>query len=250
MQGDHYAGLVADWYDDWLSARTDDIDFYTGFFDRFPGTILELACGTGRILLPIAKGGVNIHGLDGSEDMLKVLASKATREGLRSIPVHHQPMESFSIGTRFDAIFVTGGSFQLLTETAAATGCLTCAREHLKDDGFFLADIFVPWDAISARKSDAYQVTRDATRPNGERSIVLERFTVNLEMQIKQGTYRYEFYDNKRLGSCITEDLAVRWYWKDEFREILRETGFTKVDLLTDSPLYKEARAFVFKASR
>jgi len=250
MQGDHYVGPVADWYDDWLSARTDDIDFYAGFFDRFPGAILELACGTGRILLPIARGGVKIHGLDGSEDMLKVLASKASREGLRSIPVHHQPMQSFSINTRFDAIFVTSGSFQLLTEPGAAIGCLTCIQEHLKDDGFFLADIFVPWDAISARETDAYQVTRDTTRPNGERSIVLERFTVDLEMQIKQGTYRYEFYDSKRLVSCITDDLAIRWYWKDEFRELLREAGFTKVDVLTDSPLHKEGHSFVFKASR
>jgi SAM-dependent methyltransferase len=250
MQGDHYVGPVAEWYDDWLSARTDDVDFYTGFFRGFPGTTLELACGTGRILLPIAREGVDIQGLDSSEDMLKVLASKASRQGLRRIPLHHQPMESFSISTRFDSIFATSGSFQLLTQPGAAMGCLTCIRKHLNDHGFFITDIFVPWDSISARETDVYRVTRDTTRPNGERSIVLERFTVDLETQIKRGTYRYEFYDSKRLVSCITDDLAIRWYWKDEFRGVLREAGFTHVDVLADSPLYEEGHSFVFKAAK
>jgi SAM-dependent methyltransferase len=236
-------------HDDWLSARTDDVGFYTGFFHGFPGTILELACGTGRILLPIAKAGVDIHGLDGSEDMLRLLRSKALREGLTRIQVYHQPMESFSLGTRFDAIFVTSGSFQLLTLPTDVVSSLACIRQHLTDSGFFLADIFVPWDAIRAGETAAYQVIRDTARPNGERSIVLERFTVDLEKQIKRGTYRYEFYDSNRLVSCITDDLAIRWYWKEEFRELLREAGFTQVQLLTDSPLYEEGTSFVVKAS-
>jgi SAM-dependent methyltransferase len=250
VQGDHYVGSVADWYDDWLSARGDDVDFYSGYFAGFPGTVLELACGTGRILIPIAQAGVQIHGLDASEDMLRVLKAKATEHGLSGIQLYHQPMEAFSIAMRFDAIFVASGSFQLLTAPGDATSSLKCIREHLKDGGTFIVDIFIPWDAITQRESNAYRVTRDTVRPNGDRSVVLERFATDLVKQLKLGTYRYEFYSDKHLVSCITDDLAIRWYWKDEFLRLLSDAGFTKVQVLTDSALYEEGHSFVFTSTK
>ena len=250
MQGDHYVGSVADWYDDWLSARRDDVDFYSSYFAGFPGTVLELACGTGRILLPISRAGVEIHGLDGSEDMLRVLRAKATQNGQPGIQVYHQPMEAFSIGMAFNAIFVASGSFQLLTAPEDAMRSLKCIREHLKDGGCFVADIFIPWDAITERESSAYHVTRDTVRPNGERSLVLERFTTDLVRQLKLGTYRYEFYSDKHLVSCVTDDLVIRWYWKDEFLRLLVDAGFSTVQVLTESPLYEEGHSFVFKATK
>jgi SAM-dependent methyltransferase len=250
LQADHYVGPVADWYDDWLSARQDDVDFYSGHFVGFPGTVLELACGTGRILLPIARAGVEIHGLDGSEDMLRVLQANATKHGLPSIKVYHQPMEAFSIPMEFDAIFVAGGSFQLLTEPGDAISSLKCIHQHLKDGGSFIADIFIPWDAITERESSTYRVTRDTVRPNGDRSAVLERFTTDFVRQLKLGTYRYEFYSENHLVSCVTDDLAIRWYWKDEFLRLLGDAGFANVQMLTDSALYEEGHSFVFNATK
>jgi SAM-dependent methyltransferase len=250
MQGNHYEASIAEWYDDWLSARRDDVDFYSNYFSGFSGTVLELACGTGRLLLPIAKRGVMIHGLDVSEDMLRILEAKASQQGLTGIQVYPQPMEDFSIGMKFDAIFVASGSFQLLTTVADAMHSLTCIREHLKDDGCFIVDIFIPWGEIIERESGAYRVTRDVVRPNGERSVVLERFTTDLVRQLKLGTYRYEFYTDKRLVSCIMDDLAIRWYWKDEFLKLLGDAGFTKVEALTQAPIYEEGHSFVFKASK
>ncbi len=250
MQGNHYHGSIAEWYDDWLRDRRDDVDFYLDYFSGFRGTVLEVACGTGRILLPISRSGVTISGLDGSEDMLRILEQKASQQGLSGIQVNHQPMEDFFIGMKFDAIFVASGSFQLLTTIADATHALTCIREHLKDYGFFIVDIFVPWNEIIERESSSFQVTRDVFRSNGERSVVLERFTIDLAKQLKLGSYRYEFYKDRRLVSCIIDDLAIRWYWKDEFLKLLSDAGFTEPQVLTESSLYKEGYSFVSKASR
>jgi len=248
MQGDHYMGLVADWYDDWLSARHDDVDFYSSYLDGFQGTALELACGTGRILLPIARAGVEIHGLDGSEDMLRILKAKAKAEGVPDILVYRQPMELFDIGRRFDIIFVASGSFQLLTDPDDIMSSLSCIYRHLEDGGSFVTDVFVPWDEIAQREASVYRVTRDSSRPNGDRSVVHERFSIDIEKQVKLGTYRYEFYSDKRLVSCIINDLNIRWFWKDEFVRLLTDAGFGSIQLLTDSPMYDEGSSFVFKA--
>jgi SAM-dependent methyltransferase len=250
VRDQHYKGLIAEWYDDWLKERTDDRDYYSGFFSGFDGRVLELACGTGRLLIPIAASGVAIHGLDSSEDMLEVLERKASSLNIKGIQLYNQLMEDFSLPTEYDAIFVASGSFQLLTSSESAINSLKCIRNHLSDDGFCLTDIFVPWHDIIVQKRDSYHVTRDVVRPDGKRSIVLERFEIDIPGQIKRGTYRYEFYDQKHLTDCITDDLSIRWYWKDEFLRLLSSAGFSRIDVLTQSPLYNEGYSFVFKASK
>jgi SAM-dependent methyltransferase len=250
MQGYHYRGLIAEWYDDWLKERTDDRDYYSGFFRGFGGRVLELACGTGRLLVPIAESGVRVDGLDSSEDMLAVLERKAAELGVENVGLHNQSMEEFALSAEYDAIFVASGSFQLLTSPESALNSLKCIRGHLAETGFFLVDIFVPWDDIIEQKCDNYRVTRDVTRADGKRSIVLERFEIDIPRQMKRGTYRYEFYDQKRLVECITDELAVRWYWKDEYLSFLRKAGFSSVEILAQSPLYREGYSFVFEASK
>jgi SAM-dependent methyltransferase len=250
MQNQHYTKLIAEWYDDWLKDLTRDRDYYSEFFSGFEGQVLELACGTGRLLIPIAESGVTIHGLDSSQDMLEVLQRKATSLNIKGIELHNQLMENFSLPTKYDAIFIASGSFQLLTSSESAFNSLECVRDHLSDNGFFLADIFVPWESIFVQKRNDYHVTRDVVRPDGKRSIVLERFEIDIPKQVKRGAYRYEFYDQNRLTDCITNDLSIRWYWKDEFLGLLNRTGFSKVDVLTQSSLYDEGYSFVFKASK
>ena len=247
--GEHYTRLIADWYDDWLKELARDIDYYSEFFNGFNGKILELACGTGRLLLPIAESGATIHGLDSSQDMLDVLQGKAANLNLKDIELHNQLMENFSLPTKYDAIFVASGSFQLLTSTESALNSLECVRDHLSDNGFILVDIFVPWDSIVVQKRTDYHVTRDVVRPDGKRSIVHERFEIDIPKQVKRGTYRYEFYDQERLTDCITDDLSIRWYWKDEFLVLLKKAGFSRIDVLTQSPLYSDGYSFVYKAS-
>lgn len=248
MHDQHYKGLIAEWYDDWLRERRDDIDYYTSAFAGFRGQVLELACGTGRLLLPIAGSGVAIHGLDSSEDMLEILHRKAAELSIKGVETYDQLMEHFSIPTEYDAIFIASGSFQLLTSTESSLNCLKCVRSHLSSGGFFHTDVFVPWDDIMKGESGRYHVTRDVLRPDGKRSIVFERFEIDIPKQIKSGTYRYEFYDQKRLTDCLTDDLSIRWYWRDEFLSLLGEAGFSRVEVLTQSALYSEGHSFVFRA--
>ncbi len=248
MGGQHYKRLIAEWYNDWLKDLTRDKDYYSEFFNGFNGKVLELACGTGRLLIPIAESGVKIHGLDSSQDMLDILQRKVTNQNIKGIELHNQLMENFSLPTKYNAIFVASGSFQLLTSSDSVLNSLGCVRAHLSDNGFLLADLFVPWDSIIAQKRNDYHVTRDVVRPNGKRSIVLERFEIDIPNQIKRGAYRYEFYDQERLTDCITDDLSIRWYWKDEFLVLLDKAGFSRIEVLTQSPLYADGYSFVFKA--
>src|SRR5947209_9726845 len=76
------------------------LDFYVGLARQAKGPVLDVACGTGRILLPCLQAGVDIEGLDLFEPMLKTLRAKAAALGLTPT-VHQVDMSDFSLPRRF-----------------------------------------------------------------------------------------------------------------------------------------------------
>ena len=77
VQSDIYS-ISATYHDEGYSIKENlvDLDFYVDLARKIGGPVLELACGTGRVLLPIARQGIAIHGLDSSPSMLDVLRKK------------------------------------------------------------------------------------------------------------------------------------------------------------------------------
>src|SRR6476469_8838735 len=76
------------------------LDFYTSLARAANGPVLDIACGTGRILLPCLQADVDIEGLDLYEPMLKTLRAKAAALGL-SPTLHRADMGEFSLPRRF-----------------------------------------------------------------------------------------------------------------------------------------------------
>ena len=247
VKPNYYDGIIADWYDDWLKDRTDDVNYYTAFFSGFKGRVLELACGTGRILMPIARSGIQIDGLDSSRDMLSKLKMKLEKDKLKRTTLYNQSMTNFSLSEKYAAIFIAGGSFQL-NQADEASDCLKSIKNHLAENGFFLMDIFVPWTSIRADKVQTFTVTRDSKKDDGSRCIVSEKFEVDLEKQVLNSVFRYEVFKNDQLEQSLISDFPLRWYWKDEIKNLLNRVGFDQVEFLTNSPLYKEGASFVLKA--
>ena len=92
--------LVAQLYDQVVPYRErPDITFYVEEAVKSGGAVLEVGCGTGRTLLPIAQAGVSITGLDISTHMLTVCRQKLKDMRLRSgriLCVDHNPLSAIS----------------------------------------------------------------------------------------------------------------------------------------------------------
>ncbi len=114
------------------------------------GPVLELACGTGRLALPIAAAGFDTTGLDASAAMLAEAERKARESGL-PIDFIHGDMRSFELGRRFRMIFVGARSLQHLMDIADLVACFSAVSRHLESDGVFVFDAFNPDMRILAR---------------------------------------------------------------------------------------------------
>lgn len=105
------------------------------------GRTLELAIGTGRVALPLAKQGVEISGFDASTEMIAKLKEKP---GGEDIPTFVADMANFELGERFDFAFLIFNTIYNLTTQQDQVSCFQSTAKHLNPRGKFLVEAFMP----------------------------------------------------------------------------------------------------------
>lgn len=115
--------------------------FYFELAQQSGGAVLELACGTGRLTVPMWAEGIDIIGLDQSPKMLESAKERAEREKISIPPLILGDMSNFYFPKRFQMIFVAINSLLHLEKHSTLVGCLQCVHDHLAPGGIFAFDI-------------------------------------------------------------------------------------------------------------
>jgi SAM-dependent methyltransferase len=137
-----YGDRVAGVYDDWFALR-EDADETASFLAELAGEgpALELAIGTGRVALPLAARGVEVHGIDSSEAMVAKLREKP---GGGDIPVAIGDMADVDVEASYPLIYLVFNTFYGLLSQEEQIRCLSNVGEHLRPGGAFVLQGFVP----------------------------------------------------------------------------------------------------------
>jgi len=140
--------FVAECYDHVVPYRERaDAPFYVEAARESGGPVLELGCGTGRVLIPTARAGVEAVGLDSSEHMLRVCRTRLAEEPgqvASLVTLTRGDMRDFSLGRSFRLITMPFRSFQHLLTVEEQLSCLACVKRHLTTDGRLVFDVFNP----------------------------------------------------------------------------------------------------------
>lgn len=117
------------------------VAFYRALAQETGGPVLEIACGTGRVTIPIARLGLPVTGLDIVPGMLQQARTKS-----RALPVRwvEGDARSFDLQEHFRLIFVTGNAFQAFLTNAEQAGVLQRVHTHLHSEGLFAFEIRNP----------------------------------------------------------------------------------------------------------
>jgi SAM-dependent methyltransferase len=133
---------------DWTYAdHTQDIPFYLELAKRYGGPVLELACGTGRLAIPLARAGFAVTGLDLSPEMLRIARAKLRPEPpevRRRVKLVQGDMTDFDLPVAARLAFVPFSSFFHLSTTGQRAACIATAYRHLAPGGAFLVDLLPP----------------------------------------------------------------------------------------------------------
>ncbi len=136
-------------YDALLPARA-HIPYYVDLATRLAGDVLELACGTGQLTVPIAATGLPTVGLDLSAAMLTAARERADAAGVR-VEYVLGDMRRFDLGRQFRLIFIARNSLLHLCATEDILAAFAAVRRHLTPDGVLAFDIFNPDVRLLAR---------------------------------------------------------------------------------------------------
>ncbi|MGE4096329.1 MAG: class I SAM-dependent methyltransferase, partial [Candidatus Binatia bacterium] len=202
--------------------------------------VLEIGCGTGRILLPIAQAGVPIVGLDRAPEMIAILRRKLAKcnpETQTRVTLLDGDMRDFSLGSRFNLITIPYRAFLHLLTPKAQRQALACIREHLTDHGRLIFNIFDPNHEIilSYLSSAGAGLKRDSEfihPETGNQVIVWFSGQYDPEIQTLNAYFLFEEVD--ATGKVIAKaynPLTLRYIYRYEMRYLLELCGY-KVEAL------------------
>jgi SAM-dependent methyltransferase len=193
--------------------------------------VLDVGCGTGRILLDFMQQGIDIDGVDNSPEMLARLRQKAEQLNLHP-GVYHQEMENLDLPRKYQAILVPSSSFQLLLDEKLPPAAMDRFYQHLLPGAVLAMPFMTLWKEGDPLESD---FTREVIRPEDGATVCRWQYArYDPETELEHSIDRYEII---RDGQVIPSEEhhqspATRSYTQQQARDLYRKAGFTDIQVL------------------
>jgi len=209
-----------------------DEAFYLEMARQASGEVLDLACGTGRITIPIAEAGIPVTGIDLSADMLARATEKAAQRGvLERITFLQGDMRSFDLGKTFPLIMIPFRSFLHLLHVREQMKALSCIRRHLQPGGKLVMNVFVPKISHLYEEAEKMSLRGMFPLPNGEQVAMWDYTRYDHFQQLAEVTRTYERIDTSgRMVEKLVGKFTLRYIFPAELHHLLRLNGFKVVE--------------------
>ncbi|WP_353650556.1 class I SAM-dependent methyltransferase [Nakamurella sp. A5-74] len=216
---DFYTGIVAEVYDA-LRSTSFGAERYLDFVRRVGEPALELGCGDEGPFLELAAQGIDIEGVDSSQDMLDRCAVHAAARGFTVI-THCQPMESLALQRRYRSIYLAGPTFNLVPDDELAGRALGRIAAHLEPGGEVLVPLWIP----AATPSEQFGQTRTATTSDGATArYIVDSECYDTAARTRSTSTTYELDDGVRT-TRVDREWIIHWHTPEGFDALSRSAG-------------------------
>jgi len=233
-----------------------DLPFWQSLAQESGTSALELGCGTGRLLIPLARAGLHMTGLDITPSMLAVAERKLaceTPEVRERVGLVGGDMAEFSLGMQFDFIYLPSRNLQALLMRHQQGSCLKCCARHLQPGGRLAIDVFNPalWRLV---KED--RIKEDVVEFAGPDGVTVRQggyTTYDLADQSLLSIFRFEWQEPDGSTTVRERPVALHYFFRFEVEWMLEACGF-EVEALYGgfdrSPFTAESGEMIFVARR
>ena len=216
--------------------QSEELALIEDFLQRYPGTALELGCGSGRLLTPLLGKGYLLEGLDNSHDMLQLCQDNTAAFE----PILHQAsIEKFHTGSTYGAVTIPAFTLQLI-DPEQISSVLANIHQHLHPGGGLYLSTFIPWAEITGELEEgSWYLDQEATTPEGNSARCYTSFEIRRISQILSREHRYEIVDDKnKVLEKSTSVQQLTWFWQREMALLLQHAGFTIQQVIGDFTPY------------
>jgi SAM-dependent methyltransferase len=258
----HY-GLMALWWAEFNAANPDELAFYRSFVERDGQPALDLACGTGRLLLPLLAAGLDVDGCDLSPDMLALCRQQAARDGLAP-RLYEQAMHELDQPRAYRTIYICD-SFGLGGDREQDAEALRRCHRHLAPGGTLVFSHYLPYGDAEEWRAWLPERRRRLPEPwpaAGER----RRAADGDELELRVRLVDLDPLEQRRTlqiraalwrgGQLVAEEeqiLQESLYFRNELLLLLAQAGFGDVAVraaYTDAAATAEHTALAFVARK
>jgi SAM-dependent methyltransferase len=240
----HY-GVVAKWWAEFLQGGS-EVDYLRALIDEYGQPVLDVGCGTGRLLLPYLRAGLDIDGTDVSADMLAYCAAAAQREGFAP-KLERQALHELDLPRRYRTIYLCG-VFGIGADRNQDREGLERLKRHLAPGGRLLINHYMPWNEarfwqyfLPETRAQLPEPLPEPweTRPASDGSALRLRSRV-VEFDPSGPSFTREMlaesFRDGQLESSETFRLTDNVYFPNELVLLLERAGFSEVVLRNDHP--------------
>jgi SAM-dependent methyltransferase len=224
---------VADLYDHVVPYRNrPDVSFFVEEARAAGGSVLELGCGSGRVLIPTARAGVAIVGIDLSAAMLEICRRRLLdepEEVRARVHLNQADMRDFQLERAFHLATVPFRPFQHLTSVADQLACLAAIRRHLVPGGRVVLDLFNPSLEALVSPTLGQEVGEEPefTAPDGRRVIRKHKIVSrDHATQISQVELIYYITHPDGRRERAVHAFLMRHLFRFEAEHLLARSGF------------------------
>ncbi|MCX7795930.1 MAG: class I SAM-dependent methyltransferase [bacterium] len=207
----------------------DDIPFYIESFKGVDSPLLELGCGTGRILFPLASNYHRVVGLDISSEMLKIARRKLRKDypdlkGL--VKLIKGDMRDFSLKIIFGGVLIAFNTFMHLISIEEQDSCLSCIYRHLEPGGKLIISITnITPELISSRDFYCHNSLFSIEEIGGYLQKYETRLFDTVHQLIKLNVF-YDIVDKKGIVTRYVREMLLRYFHRYEMERLFISNGF------------------------
>ncbi|MBK4729439.1 class I SAM-dependent methyltransferase [Oxynema sp. CENA135] len=225
-----YGSLCAEYYHLTKPIAPDypDIAYYCKQLSKIDGRILEVAVGTGRLLVPLLEAGLNVEGLDNSPEMLEYCRKNCRNRGLNPV-LYQEDMATFDLPKKFKAIVIAWGSFMLLETRSRAIAALQTFAKHLQTGGQLFIDLEIPLEEFN--ENGKIRQIPPVDCPDGSLILLQKTSQIDPIAQLNLTILRYEKWKNGQLIQTELQRFPLHWFGVDEFVMLLQKMGYRKIQV-------------------
>ena len=218
----------ARFYDEDYRYYADDVEAIVALAAEAHGPVLELGCGTGRLLLPLAEAGQTVTGVDLSPALLEVARAKlAQSPHARRVTLVQADLTDFALPRRDYAFaFCTSNTLMHLAHPARQQAALANAHRHLRPGGLLLIDLFHPDIARLMEVDGVTELADRWTRPDGTQVVKWSVRSLDLAEQIQETLFIYEEIAADGSVRRTLCPFTLRFLWRHEAELMLTAAGF------------------------
>lgn len=232
-----YRGMMAQFWDLLRgdTSQWEDRFFYLDVIQESGQPVLDVGCGTGRLLIDYLSQGIDIDGVDNSPEMLALCAQKAAAIN-RQASLYQQSMQALSLPRRYQTILVPSSSFQLLITPEQAQTAMQRFYAHLLPGGVLVMPFMLIWSGESDQPVITEEFSREVTRPQD--GAIIRRRSISHYEQATQLESTEDIYEVILDGVIIASEKhsrspATRGYRQEQALSLYREAGFSDIRLLS-----------------